>query len=158
MNLDNEVQIEATISIRLRELRRKRGLTLHQFEALSAGAVKAVVLGSYERGTRALSIARLGQLARIYGVPISYFFPEDEDGNEITSTIFDLRKISQLTALPDELIWMRNYLRSIVKRRSDWNGQVLSLRASDLEVISQSTNEDDFNEYLKINGFLLQMS
>ena len=56
-------EIEELCAQRLRDLRRSRGLTLDQCESMSGGVIKAVVLGSYERGTRAISLARLTQLA-----------------------------------------------------------------------------------------------
>ena len=66
-------ELEARCAALLKDLRRKKGYTLEEFERLSNGAVKAVVLGSYERGTRAISLARISQLAEIYEVPVDYF-------------------------------------------------------------------------------------
>jgi hypothetical protein len=50
-------EIEQRCAHKLRELRRSKGLTLQDCELISNGALKAVVLGSYERGHRAISLA-----------------------------------------------------------------------------------------------------
>jgi transcriptional regulator with XRE-family HTH domain len=41
---------------------------------MSNGKYKSVVVGSYERGTRAISVNRLIELAELYEVPITEFF------------------------------------------------------------------------------------
>jgi transcriptional regulator with XRE-family HTH domain len=46
------------LSDRLRELRQAQGLSLQRLEDRSDGRWKSVVIGSYERGDRAFSIAR----------------------------------------------------------------------------------------------------
>jgi len=56
------------LGARLRALRRDLGMSLAEVEAASDGAINGVVLGSYERGDRTLSVIRLEELARFYGV------------------------------------------------------------------------------------------
>ena len=58
----------------LRVIRKSKGLTLHKVELLSNGVHKAVVVGSYERGSRSISVDRLIKLAILYDVPVSDFF------------------------------------------------------------------------------------
>ena len=58
----------------LRVIRKSKGLTLHKVELLSNGMHKAVVVGSYERGSRSISVDRLISLAIFYDVPVSDFF------------------------------------------------------------------------------------
>lgn len=67
---------------RLRSFRRLRGWSLHDVEDLTGGEYKASVLGAYERGDRALTVARLLRLAELYDVPASWFLPEPEDGGD----------------------------------------------------------------------------
>ena len=50
-------------------MRNQQGLSLQGVEAKSAGRWKAVVVGSYERGDRAVTVQRLAELAEFYGVP-----------------------------------------------------------------------------------------
>src|SRR5207253_11464405 len=66
---------------RLRIVRRQRGLSLEQVESTSADEFKAAVLGAYERGERAISVARLRRLARFYGVPVDYLLSEQADAS-----------------------------------------------------------------------------
>jgi transcriptional regulator with XRE-family HTH domain len=58
----------------LRKVRKSKGLTLHQVETMSNGKYKSVVVGSYERGSRSISVNRLIELAELYDVPITEFF------------------------------------------------------------------------------------
>jgi transcriptional regulator with XRE-family HTH domain len=58
----------------LRKVRKSKGLTLAQVEALSNGVHKSVVVGSYERGSRSISVDKLIALAEFYEVSISEFF------------------------------------------------------------------------------------
>jgi transcriptional regulator with XRE-family HTH domain len=58
----------------LRKVRKSKGLTLHQVETMSNGKYKSVVVGSYERGSRSISVNRLIELAELYDVSITEFF------------------------------------------------------------------------------------
>jgi len=60
---------------RLRDIRRQQGLSLAEVEERSGGAWKAVVVGAYERGDRAVTVPRLAELADFYGVPLSTLLP-----------------------------------------------------------------------------------
>ena len=60
---------------RLRDIRRQQGLSLADVEAKSGGSWKAVVVGAYERGDRAVTISRLADLAEFYGVPLASLLP-----------------------------------------------------------------------------------
>jgi transcriptional regulator with XRE-family HTH domain len=141
----------------LRTIRREKGLTLHQCEELSGGEVKAVVLGSYERGTRAISLARLTQLAELYNVPLQYFLGTQQKSNEVGSKegfIFDLRKVRRVA--DGDLVLLSRYLQRIIALRSDWNGEVISLRLNDSENLSLIFNRDGttLTEYLRLQGLL----
>ena len=126
--------IEERCAHLLKELRRKKGYTLEEFEAYSGGAVKAVVLGSYERGARAISLARLEQLAGLYDVQIEYFFVDKEVQADTSNGryVFDLRRIRVLEDLDETLEPIKRFLGSVAHKRSDWNGEVISLRQEDL--------------------------
>ena len=58
------------LGARLRAIRQQQGLSLQGVEKKSSGRWKAVVVGSYERGDRAVTVARLAELADFYGVPV----------------------------------------------------------------------------------------
>ena len=57
------------LGAKLRAIRQQQGLSLHGVEQKSGGRWKAVVVGSYERGDRAVTVQRLAELADFYGVP-----------------------------------------------------------------------------------------
>ena len=52
-----------SLGSRLRAIRTQQGLSLHGVEEKSRGRWKAVVVGSYERGDRAVTVAKLSELA-----------------------------------------------------------------------------------------------
>ncbi|MEX2394756.1 MAG: helix-turn-helix transcriptional regulator, partial [Actinomycetota bacterium] len=54
----------------LRRLRKQKGLSLLDVQALSEGEFKASVVGAYERGERAISAVRLASLAALYRLPL----------------------------------------------------------------------------------------
>ena len=61
---------------KLRAIRQQQGLSLHGVEQKSGGRWKAVVVGSYERGDRAVTVQKLAELADFYGVPVAELLPE----------------------------------------------------------------------------------
>lgn len=71
---------------RLRKVRKMKGLSLTEVERISDGKWKSVVIGSYERGDRAITAVRLVELARFYKVAVSRFIidtPEDYAPSEV---------------------------------------------------------------------------
>ena len=64
------------LGARLRAIRTQQHLSLHGVERKSGGKWKAVVVGSYERGDRSVTVAKLAELAEFYGVPVSELLPE----------------------------------------------------------------------------------
>ncbi|CAB5239709.1 unannotated protein [freshwater metagenome] len=131
----------STIAARLRALRKQRRLSLADVEILSKGSVKAVVMGSYERGTRALSVKRAIQLANLFDIPLAQLLSEIPPTESLcgeTRIVFDLRKLRNRTTshYAAECADITYFLSHIAAARSDWNGEVLSLRGSDLETIA----------------------
>lgn len=153
-------EIEKICASKLRELRRRKGFTLEEFEKFTDGEVKAVVLGSYERGTRAISLARLQELANIYEVPLDYFFAEPKISLKNERLTFDLRRIKIREDLDESIAGLRRYLSSIVAKRRDFNGEVLTLRESDNEILAiiAHMRMDEMFEYLKLNRLLFNRS
>ncbi len=140
--MNNEVTI-AQVSARLRAIRISRSLSLSDVEVLSKGTLKAVVLGSYERGARTLSVKRAISIAALYDVPISQLFTEELPVEVISAvrTVIDLRAVNR-RALDESHPANSNYLllarlaQKLIRSRQDWNGEVLSIRHADLETIS----------------------
>ena len=134
------------ISARLRSLRRARGWSLSDVETLSEGRLKAVVLGSYERGTRALSIKRALEIADLYGVPVTQIFTDKKSSpREVQGRrMLDLRTISTRAQLAtpsqERFIVIARFTRAILESRQDWNGEVLSIRSEDCRVLALILN------------------
>lgn len=153
-----KTELENRCARLLRDIRRKQALTLQQIESRSGGAIKAVVLGSYERGTRSISLARITQLADFYQVPVDYFFGNSQPTATLESVgfIFDIRRINKLENLDETFEPVRRYLNRITHLRRDWNGEVLSTRSSDGDVISLMTtlSKPELFIYLRTNGLL----
>jgi len=60
-----------------------RAVTVQKLaEQRSGGRWKAVVVGSYGRGDRAVTVQKLAELVRFYGVPMSLLVPPDDLGSE----------------------------------------------------------------------------
>ncbi|MFC4336187.1 transcriptional regulator [Salininema proteolyticum] len=121
---------------RLRDIRMQQGLSLQGVEDKSDGRWKAVVIGSYERGDRSITVSRLSELADFYRVPVSELLP-----NELPEPIEKPEKVVlNLEALYDhpdsELEHIAKLARNIQQRRGDYNGRILSIRADDLATLA----------------------
>ena len=130
----------ATISARIRAQRKARSLTLQDIERLSNGRIKAVVMGSYERGSRAISLARTIEIANLFAIPLSELIEESknpERGND-DQLIFDLRKLREisLAVTGSEISKINAFVSAICARRRDWNGEILTLRSGDLDALT----------------------
>ena len=129
-----------TISARIRAQRKARSLTLQDIERLSNGRIKAVVMGSYERGSRAISLARTIEIANLFAIPISELIEESknpERGSD-DQLVFDLRKLREisLAMTGSEISKINIFLSAICARRRDWNGEILTLRSTDLDTLT----------------------
>ncbi len=126
------------VGARLRAIRAQQGLSLHAVEERSHGRWKAVVVGSYERGDRALSVQRLAELAQFYGVPVTELLPADQalaDANRRSArSVIDLEALAELPE--GEVDVLGRYVAAIQSMRGDYNGRVLSIRADDIRALS----------------------
>lgn len=135
----SDEQIKA-IAASLRQIRKQKGYTLKAVEKLSLGKWKAVVVGSYERQDRALSLNRAIGLARFYQVPLDQLLgltnPAENLSSHRTTLVVDLRRALGNPPREDSDAIFQKFLTSLCSKRRDWNGEVLSLRARDIETIS----------------------
>ena len=144
---------------RLRAIRRAQGLRLQDVEIDSEGRFKAVVVGSYERGDRAVTAHRLASLAEFYGVPLTEILPDEvapdpggrEDG--IRLSVDRLRAAEDL----DETAPLLRLVRHVQWLRGDYNGRVLSLRGDDLRTvaIALDVQPDALGAWLEERGLLV---
>ncbi len=93
-----------SVAARIRSIRKSRSWTLHDIESKSNGSIKAVVMGSYERGTRAISLARALELANLFAIPIADLLGDFSLASEKSahSQRFDQRRVSQLAQEKDD--------------------------------------------------------
>lgn len=138
---------------RLRAVRSQQRLSLHGVERKSAGKWKAVVVGSYERGDRAVSVARLAELADFYGVPISELLPSEEGSGSTrvdasSKIVLDLQALHDVS--PEEAAPLLRYAQSIQRQRGDYGNKVLSIRGEDLRALALmfDTSLDQLTEKL----------
>jgi transcriptional regulator with XRE-family HTH domain len=138
-----------TVGARLRAIRGQQRLSLQEVEARSGEEFKASVLGAYERGERAISVARLQRLARFYGVPVDQLLPADGGpafgprpgdadlavvpqlpADEAKPLRIALGALARVDGVQGDLL--TRFVRLIQVQRGDFNGQVLTVRRDDL--------------------------
>jgi transcriptional regulator with XRE-family HTH domain len=130
MSIDNEL---VALQSRLRAVRVSKGLTLSQVSLQSKGSISAIALGSYERGDRSLSTQKLFEISQIYGIPVVELLSSPSKGIDSGRVIIDLKKLSinqdSSTEAPLKII------QRIAAMRHDWNGEVISLRSTDVTLL-----------------------
>ncbi|HEU0132843.1 MAG TPA: transcriptional regulator [Mycobacteriales bacterium] len=127
------------LGARLRAIRTQQGLSLHGVEEKSRGRWKAVVVGSYERGDRAVTVQRLAELAEFYGVPINELLPEGvvSSGTPTETSPKIIIDLEQLSHVPvEQSAPLARYAATIQSQRGDYNGRVLSIRHEDLRSLA----------------------
>ncbi|RLE16620.1 MAG: transcriptional regulator [Actinobacteria bacterium] len=138
---------------RLRTIRLQRGMSLQDVHRTTDGEFKAAVLGAYERGERSLSLPRLKRLAGHYEVPVSQLLPV-EDSYELSSipdgsVSIDLRRVDALDAKTSAII--ERFLQRIQIQRQDFNGRVLTIRASDVAMLAMMLDVADVDLVAKLS-------
>ncbi len=127
------------LGARLRAVRTMQGLTLADVEEQSDGVWKAVVVGSYERGDRAVTVARLSELAAFYNVPVSHLLPTPTASDDRDKVTVDLQALED--AGPEFTTLLR-YVRRIQQERGDYNGRMLTLRVEDIRTVATADGGD----------------
>jgi transcriptional regulator with XRE-family HTH domain len=145
---------------RIRQLRRERGLTLLAFEKLSGGQIRAVVLGAYERGDRSMSLNKVIEIAKVFGVELAHIMgpsTEHSGGTRITERhIYDLRALQALGPCAEKEV-LTKYVKRIAHQRGDWAGEIISLREEDIHALSRVIDSEalNFNDWVNASGILL---
>lgn len=129
------------LGARLRAVRNQQGLSLHGVEEKSAGRWKAVVVGSYERGDRAITVTKLAELAEFYSVPITDLLPDVQLGNgsaaggsPASKLVIDLERLAELPTY--QAGPLARYAATIQAQRGDFQGRTLTIRAEDLRSLA----------------------
>lgn len=145
---------------RLRNVRQQQDLSLHDVEDASEGELKASVVGAYERGERAVSVSRLRTLAEFYRVPVSSLLPTTSGSTPRRQSGPGERLVIDLTALEfegvdtEEREVIERYVGAIQAQRGDYNGRVLTVRASDVRALAAVLDRGvpEFREHLTAVG------
>ena len=143
-----EIQL-AELQSRLRTVRISKGLTLSQVSALSEGSISAIALGSYERGDRSLSTEKLFAISNIYQIPVAELMSPIEKGIESGRVIIDIKKLSTSSDSSNDAAL--KIVQRIAHMRHDWNGEVISLRSSDVALLKifADYSDEDTNRFLE---------
>ena len=160
--MENETeQLDQTsmqdIAKAIRDIRRQKGLTLRDVEELSKGVWKSVVIGSYERCDRTLSLKKAIALANFYQVPLDQLLGLSKMKRVPSeSLIIDLRAINASSGKSPLHTGLRTFTKAICERRRDWNGELLSIRTTDIFHIAllQGVDEAVVVPWLKNEKFL----
>jgi transcriptional regulator with XRE-family HTH domain len=129
------------LGARLRAIRLQQNLSLHGVERRSQGRWKAVVVGSYERGDRAVSVQRLAELAEFYGVPVVELLPPESatftsaaTGPPLSRIVLNLERLAALDDGQADLL--RRFAASIQRQRGDLGNRTLTIRQDDLRTLA----------------------
>jgi hypothetical protein len=134
---------------------------LQDIERLSAGRIKAVVMGSYERGSRAISLARAIEIANLFSMPLAELIeePSTHNSDDEALLILDLRKLRGVdsTKASEEITKLRSFANAICAKRRDWYGEELTLRSGDLDTLTlvMEMTAQDLQELLKQSQLLI---
>jgi transcriptional regulator with XRE-family HTH domain len=157
----------STVGARIRAIRRERGWSLREFEQHSRGQIKAITLGSYERGDRSLSVETMSLIAEILSVhPAELLSRQCQPiSTDTTRHIYDLLKLRSLQVTPERELLLR-FINEVAIHRGDWRGAVISVRQSDVAnltlifaLLPESKGEKDyFRRWVDHQGIRLEKS
>ena len=147
-----EPQYSRELGTRLRAIREQRGWSLHDVQEASNGRFSGSAVGTYERGERSISVRRLSELAALYGVPVDQLLPDDDEprhrgrasggrGGGQDKVVIDLVALGERGS-GAELDPIRHYLNAIRLQRGDYNGRVLTIRATDVWAMAAMCTTD----------------
>ncbi len=125
------------LGAKLRRIRKQQGLSLNDVERKSNGQWTAMVVGSYERADRAVTVTKLVELANFYGIPISDLLPDAwiyAPPPAATAIVLDLQRLRELPTEHGALL--ARFVSAIEHQRGDYNGRVLSIRGEDLRSLA----------------------
>lgn len=121
------------VGARLRALRKARMWSLQDVVNRQAGW-SASAIGAWERGSRAISVPLLYEVAAFYGVSVSLLLGGDRELKpkpKQRRLVFDLEA---LQSTPDAAM-VERFVRTIIVERGDYNGRVLTIRDDDMNAI-----------------------
>jgi transcriptional regulator with XRE-family HTH domain len=143
------------LGARLRAARAQQHLSLHGVQRKSDGRWKAVVIGSYERGDRAISVERLAELADFYGVAMTDLLPRSSGDSGALPRSAPLAKVvlnvARLAAVTDpEAAQFAQFVSAIQRNRGSLGGTSVAIRRDDMRTLAliYDTSEESLTERL----------
>lgn len=156
---DDAARLQEELGDRLRRVRRARGLTLQDVEDRSDGRWKAVVVGSYERGDRAVSAVKLTELADFYDVPVSDLL-DDGNGRPLGGPLgvprLDADEVSRRAQEEPAVTPLARLLQHVRWQRGDHRSGVLAVRDSDLHglAVVLGIAPESLTDWLEAHGLV----
>lgn len=150
---------EQEVGARLRAIRNQLGMTLRDVEDKSDGRWKAVVVGSYERADRSVSLPKLRELAEFYGVDIAELLPGGmpKAAEEPPPLVIDLGGLR--AASTDRELWpLVRFVADVRSRRGDRRGDRVTLRSGDARALAilLDVPTDSIEGLLREKGLLFE--
>ncbi|MFP4636299.1 MAG: helix-turn-helix domain-containing protein [Nitriliruptoraceae bacterium] len=154
---DPDARYQQELGQRLRAVRRAHDLRLQDVEEATDGRFKAVVVGSYERGDRAIAAHKLAALADFYAVPVAELLPEraDTDAAAEPGVVVDVDQLRQ-RAFDPKLEPLVRLIQHVQQLRDDHHSRTLRLRSEDqrLVALALGVEADGFSAWLEARGLL----
>jgi transcriptional regulator with XRE-family HTH domain len=134
------VDLSVEIGRAIRHVRIASGFTLRDAARASGGRFKPSSIAGYERGERAITVQRFCDLADVYGTDPSRLLAGILlAARGETSIGID---VSALDELVPEAATLREFADRVRALREAPEGDVISLRTADLEVIARAFGHD----------------
>ena len=152
-------EYEAEVGARLRAIRNQLELTLRDVEERSNGHWKAVVVGSYERADRSVSLPRLHELADFYGVDVAELLPGGMStvSDEPPPLVVDVGGLR--AASTDRDLWpLVRFVADVRARRGDRSGDRITLRSADARALAilMDVPSEGIEDFLRSKGLLVE--
>jgi transcriptional regulator with XRE-family HTH domain len=125
----------------LRRARLSRGLTLRDVGVRSDGAFKATAVAGYERGERAISLARFIELCAVYEIPPQRLLAEvmrEVEGRGLVNV--DLGRLERLESR--EAAAVAEFVRQVRSARGE-RSTTVAIRSGDLAVIATAAGSKE---------------
>jgi transcriptional regulator with XRE-family HTH domain len=130
-------EVNVVLGDHLRKLRKQKGLSLLDVQALSHGEFKASVMGAYERGERAISALRLSKLATLYRLPLQAMLPAGEASETVGGGLaIDMARLESSKGA--EAATLARFVRRLQSLRQDPTGGVVRIRAEDIVALASA--------------------
>ncbi|MGH2691472.1 MAG: helix-turn-helix domain-containing protein [Actinomycetota bacterium] len=123
----------------MRRARKGRKLTLHDVARVSEGRFKPSSVGSYERGTRTISVPLLCELSALYGVPPDRVLADalaSSGAGSRQDVVIDLSRLPRLEGEHGRVL--SEFVGQVRALRGDLASDVITLRAGDVEVLASA--------------------